>query len=151
MKKIILLLLICVCVVQTQTHYMKVSLKGGGDSLFPIQDIRKIVFDGITSVENDKWLNVIKTFTLFQNYPNPFNPNTSIQYELPKSGNVNIKIFNMNGQLIKVLSSAYQHQGIYNVEWNGKNENGLTVASGLYIYQVSFDDLILSNKMLFIK
>jgi hypothetical protein len=84
-----------------QQTYMHVKLKGDGVTSFSIQDIRKITFDIGDGVKDEKMLNVMKTFTLLQNYPNPFNPTTTIMYELPKAGMVDVKVYDINGRLIR--------------------------------------------------
>jgi hypothetical protein len=133
---------------------MVVRTKGGGATSFPIQDIQKLTFSGIsngTGVDNERVATVIKTFSLLQNFPNPFNPSTNIEYQLPKTGIVRIKIFNINGQLIRAFESTNQNPGTHTVVWDGKNNGGQTVATGLYLYQVAFENSVLAKKMLFIK
>jgi hypothetical protein len=154
MKKLVLLFILSSCIVYSQTYYMNVRMKGGGTTSIPIQDIQKLTFSGIPppdAVGNERLATVIKTFALLQNYPNPFNPNTTIEYQLPKTGNVEIKILSINGQLVKTLESTHQIQGRHTVAWDGRNNGGQTVASGLYIYQVAFENSMLAKKMLFIK
>jgi hypothetical protein len=126
-------------------------MKGGSSTSIPIQDIQKLTFSNINEVGSEKLAAIIKTFTLLQNYPNPFNPTTTIEYQLPKTGNVEIRIFNLNGQLVKTLESTHQVPGIHMVVWDGRNNAGQTVASGLYIYQVAFQNSMLAKRMLFIK
>ena len=152
MKRIAFLFILCACTVYSQTYYMNVRMKGGGTTSIPIQDIQKLTFSGIsTAVGNERLATVIKTFALLQNYPNPFNPSTTIEYQLPKTGNVEIKIFSLNGQLVKTLESTHQIAGTHAVVWDGKNNGGQIVASGLYVYQVAFENSMLAKKMLFIK
>ncbi len=151
MRRLVILLILCVSSVYSQTYYMNVRMKGGGTTSIPIQDIQKITFSGVNAIRNEKLSTVIKTFTLLQNYPNPFNPTTTIEYQLPKIGNVEIKIFNVNGQLVKTLGITRQAQGMHTFVWDGKNNDEKTVASGLYLYQVTFENSMLAKKMLFIK
>lgn len=151
MKKLILLLILCVFTIHSQTYFMNVRMKDGSTNTIPIQDIQKLTFSSITNVSNDQLANIIKTFTLFQNYPNPFNPTTTIEYQLPKAGYVEIKVFNLSGQLIRTVESTHQTQGIHAVLWDAKNNNAQHVASGFYIYQVTFENAVLTKKMLFIK
>jgi uncharacterized protein (UPF0218 family) len=88
---------------------MHVKLKGGGVTSFSIQDIRKITFDSLSvGVKDEKMLNVIKSFTLLQNYPNPFNPTTTIVYELPKAGIVDVKVYDINGRLVRSVLEEHQ-------------------------------------------
>ena len=154
MKQFVILLIFCVCTAFSQTYYMNIRMNGGGITSIPVQDIRKLSFtldptDPPVGVE--RVTAVIKSFTLLQNYPNPFNPTTTIEYQLPNTGTVNIRIFNLNGQLVHVMENANQAPGIHRIVWNGKNNGGQTVASGMYFYQVKFENSILAKKMLFIK
>jgi hypothetical protein len=126
-------------------------MKGGSITSIPIQNIQKLTFSDITGIRNERIASVIKTFAILQNYPNPFNPSTTIEYQLPKSGNVEIKIFNVTGQLVKIFDRTFQALGMHAIVWDGRNNNGQTMASGLYIYQVAFENLILTKKMLLIK
>jgi hypothetical protein len=74
-----------------------------------------------------------KRFDLRQNYPNPFNPITSIDYNLPTSAAVDLAVYNLLGQRIKTLVSGTQPVGDHEVIWDGTDENGLRVASGIYL------------------
>jgi hypothetical protein len=80
-------------------------------------------------------------FTLAQNYPNPFNPFTTIRYALAANADVELKIFNILGQEIKKLAAGIKKAGFYRVQWDGKNESGQLVASGIYIYSISAKSL----------
>ncbi|MBI4810963.1 MAG: T9SS type A sorting domain-containing protein, partial [Ignavibacteriales bacterium] len=131
MKRIAFLFILCACSVYSQTYYMNVRIKGGGTTSIPVNDIQKLTFSGTTAVGNERLATVIKTFALLHNYPNPFNPSTTIEYQLPKTGNVEIKIFSINGQLVKTLESTHKIAGTHAVVWDGKNNTGQTVASGL--------------------
>ena len=151
-KKLILVMIFTISCVYGQQTYMHVKMKGGGVTSFSIQDIRKITFYEISpGVKDDKILNVIKTFTLFQNYPNPFNPTTTIMYELPKAGLVDVKIYDINGRLVRSVLGEHQELGTHRLQWDSKNDAGASVASGVYFYQVRFDQSVLSRKMLFLK
>ena len=131
---------------------MNIRMRGGGTTSIPILDIRKLTFsDTVVSVGNEKWGNIIKTFALLQNYPNPFNPSTTVTYRLPMSGNVEVRKFNITGQLVKTLEKDFQNQGEHRIVWDGHSNTGQTVASGPYFFQVAFENATLSKKMLFIK
>jgi len=88
---------------------------------------------------------------LSQNYPNPFNPTTSINYELQTDGIVTITIFNSLGQKVKVLFKGKQPAGEYSIIWDGKNDQGQGVASGIYFYQLTISNYTSSKRMLMIK
>jgi hypothetical protein len=76
-------------------------------------------------------------FALDQNYPNPFNPSTTIAYTLPVASTVSIRIFNVVGQEIATLVNAQTAAGRFDAVWNGRNESGAQVASGVYIYRLA--------------
>ena len=78
-----------------------------------------------------------KNFTLMQNYPNPFNPSTTIQYRLNQKGTVNISVYNLSGQEIRQLVDSYQDPGQHSVSWDGKDEKGIAVGSGMYFYRLN--------------
>ncbi len=78
-----------------------------------------------------------KTFVVQQNYPNPFNPETRIQYELLKSGLVEVKIFNLMGQEIRALEYGTKSAGSYSLVWNGRDNFGRQVSSVIYIYTIT--------------
>jgi len=92
------------------------------------------------------------TFALEQNYPNPFNAATRITYSLAQASPVTLKIYNQLGQLVKVLLNTPElAAGRYEIRWNGTNDNGVTVATGTYIYRLQAGDVTLSRKMNFVK
>jgi len=90
-------------------------------------------------------------FALEQNFPNPFNPTTTIKYQLPKTADVTIAIYNLLGQKVRTLVKERKEPGYYQVEWNGLNYHGVRVATGLYIYRIQAADFVLSKKMLMLK
>ncbi len=92
-----------------------------------------------------------QTFALKQNYPNPFNPSTTIRYQLPTAGFVEMKIFNMLGQEVRTLFRERQTAGYYAVRWDGKNNQGVQSASGLYICRLITRGYLKSVKMLLLK
>ena len=76
------------------------------------------------------------TFGLGQNYQNPFNPSTSIQYQLPATSVVSIKVYDLLGHEIRTMVSSEQKPGYYNIVWDGKNNYGVQVASSVYFYRI---------------
>ena len=154
MKKltIMIFLLMFTANLFSQSYSMKILLNDGSKITYMISDINKITFDSLlTGTDLNKIQRVIRTFTLSQNYPNPFNPTTTIKYNLPQSGNVEIKIYNIAGRLVKTFQKSHQNSGLHEVIWDGKNDYGNKVASGFYIYQAIFGQNIVSKKMLIIK
>ena len=105
-----------------------------------------------TGIENDP-AEVIANFILEQNYPNPFNPETTIRYHLRESNNVTLAVFDVTGKLVRTLvSGERQAVGSYQARWDGKNNSGLTVPSGVYFYRLNTAETIsASRKMLLVK
>ncbi|MEG8947699.1 FlgD immunoglobulin-like domain containing protein [Rosettibacter firmus] len=75
-------------------------------------------------------------FSISQNYPNPFNPTTSIKYAIPQDARVTLVIYDMLGQVVKTLVDQEQEAGYYTVRWDGTNDFGSKVSSGIYIYRI---------------
>ncbi|HEY9167675.1 MAG TPA: T9SS type A sorting domain-containing protein [Candidatus Kryptonia bacterium] len=94
---------------------------------------------------------VPNTYSLEQNYPNPFNPTTTINFSVPKTGIVNVAVYNSIGQLVKVLTNNNYVPGTYQITWNGLNQSGTSVASGVYFYKLATKDYTSSMKMVLLK
>ena len=111
----------------------------------------------LTSVLPDKSIHNYN-FKLFQNYPNPFNPSTKIKFFLPKTENVTIKIYDMLGKVVATLLNKQIDAGYHIVYWNGKDRDGNSAASGIYVYRlttaassVSANSIMQTKKMLLLK
>lgn len=94
---------------------------------------------------------IVESYELKNNYPNPFNPSTTIEFAIPKSGNVELSIYNVLGQKIATLINNELTQGIYKATWNGLTDSGVSVASGTYIYRIKSGEFSMSKKMILIK
>jgi hypothetical protein len=90
-------------------------------------------------------------FELSQNYPNPFNPTTKIEFTLAKSGSVTLQIYDVLGRKVRTLVSEELSSGYKSVIWDGKNNAGEDVASGIYFYQLKVGDFSQPKKMLLLK
>lgn len=90
-------------------------------------------------------------FTLDQNYPNPFNPVTTIQYVLSRNIDVRLVVYDITGRQVRTLINQKQAAGRYSIEWDGTNNNGEIVSSGVYFYRIVAGSKILSNKMVYLK
>jgi plastocyanin len=104
---------------------------------------------GIINVESATGLNdeiFSLDFKLKQNYPNPFNPATTVEYSIPQSGYVTLKVYNVTGSLEKVLISEFQPGGNYIIEFNASD-----LTSGVYFYQLIAGDYISTKRMTFLK
>ena len=103
----------------------------------------------ITDVEENQ--QVPLTFDLGQNYPNPFNPETTIEFQLAKKGFVTIAVYNMLGQKIKTLVDDVRSAGKYTLLWNGTDDYGIKVSSGIYFYKMKSVEFTKTQKMLLLK
>ncbi len=111
------------------------------------------VVDILDLVDQAKSAPFAGKFELGQNYPNPFNPETWIPYQLERPANVIIKIHSANGELVRVLDVGYKQAGAYvgkekSVYWDGRDENGQKVSSGVYFYTIQADTFTATRKML---
>ena len=94
---------------------------------------------------------VPQEFSLYQNFPNPFNPSTTISYDLSRTSNVNLSIFDLSGKKIITLLNRKQVAGKKSFTWSGLNSQGEQMGSGVYIYSITADKISKSKKMLLIK
>lgn len=92
-----------------------------------------------------------RAYALNQNYPNPFNPETTIEYALTEPTPVQLSIYNILGQRVRILVNEEQNAGYYRIHWNGKDESGRAVASGVYLYKLEAGEISKTRKMLLIK
>jgi hypothetical protein len=92
-----------------------------------------------------------QAFALHQNYPNPFNPTTTIKYDVREDARVVLKIYNVLGQEVRTLVDRKETAGFKSVIWDGRNNLGEQVSSGVYIYRVQMGNFVKSRKMMFIK
>jgi hypothetical protein len=86
-------------------------------------------------------------YALDQNYPNPFNPSTQIRFQLPKAQRVTLEIFNIRGQKVRTLIDSRYSAGSHEVVWNGLNNRGRQVASGIYVYKIRAGNFTQTRKM----
>ena len=93
----------------------------------------------------------ISDYTLLQNFPNPFNPSTAIQYMLPRADEVELVIYNLLGQEVSRLVHELRDAGTHTVMWDGTNNLGKQVASGVYIYRMVASDFVSVNRMVLLR
>jgi hypothetical protein len=117
----------------------------------------QIVADVVLWMQNDINSNITKVDevpavnSLSQNFPNPFNPTTTIKFGLRSKGNVSIKIYDVAGRLVKTLVNEVREAGHYDVTWNGDNNHGNKVASGVYFFKMKAVDFEKTNKMVLMR
>jgi len=90
-------------------------------------------------------------FELRQNYPNPFNPHTTIRFSVPQSGPVSLRVYDVAGRLVTVLSDRKYPAGEHTVSWDGMNRRGESVASGIYFYKIVAGDRNTTKKMVLLR
>ncbi len=120
----------------------------------PLQPAVDINLSGVGKIPSSINLNdrqIPLTFSLKQCYPNPFNPLTTVEYTLPQSSEVELIIFNTLGQQIRTLVSQVQNAGSYKIVWDGTDNQGTAVSSGIYIYRIKAGNFSSCKKMSFLK
>ncbi|MCB0297983.1 MAG: T9SS type A sorting domain-containing protein, partial [Calditrichaeota bacterium] len=90
-------------------------------------------------------------FALHANYPNPFNPETTIEFDVARAGKVKLAVYNVLGQQIRILSNSQLNPGSYRVKWDGTNDSGEAVSSGIYFLRMSAGSFTQHRRMLLMK
>ena len=104
----------------------------------------------IQSLELDNQITP-KRFTVFSPYPNPFNPVTTISYQIPDDGFVNVSIYDMRGRVVKTLVNSQQSHGNKFFSWNATDNRNRLVPAGVYLYKIEFGDFVSTRKMILLK
>ena len=86
-----------------------------------------------------------------RNYPNPFNPETNIEYNLKSSSRVSITIYDVQGKMVTSLADDFRQAGTHNIKWNGLNESGSRVPSGVYFIRISAGNETLNHRIVMMK
>jgi hypothetical protein len=126
------------------TYYYKVSAIDISGNESPLTAVGVL-----TGVENSG--GVPTEFALGQNYPNPFNPTTEITFAIPKQTNVKVVVYNLSGAEIATLVNQSMSAGNYRAVWNGRTDDGRTVASGVYFYHLQAEGFTATKKMTLLK
>jgi Zn-dependent metalloprotease len=109
--------------------------------------IKVTVPTGLAEEETD----IPLEYALKQSYPNPFNPTTTIIYQVPRPSEVQIEVYNTLGQKVRTLLKDYKEPGLYQVIWDGRNDRGAQVGSGVYLYRMVSGDFVKTRKMIMMK
>ncbi|GEM_PF-1867716 len=112
--------------------------------------VRRAYFPPVIGIDGEPNIGIY-AFMLNQNYPNPFNPSTVISYQLAVSSEVSLKIYNLLGQEVRTLVKSRQSAGEYSVLWDGNDNKGLAVSSGIYIYRLTAGKSVQSKKMVLLR
>ncbi|MDP3114248.1 MAG: C25 family cysteine peptidase [Candidatus Cloacimonadaceae bacterium] len=146
------------CTVGIENHSQTVGLSYTHANFYPptatpLQAGLAIKFTTIPPdnyVSNDDHI-IQKPFELLQNYPNPFNPTTTIAFNAAQGGNAKLMIYNIKGQVVKTLLESDVARGKHSIIWNGTDDGGKAVGSGLYFYSLSINGNSQTRKMLLLK
>jgi len=93
----------------------------------------------------------IASLEMLGNYPNPFNPTTTIYFSLEEDEYIELSVYNLKGQLVNNLVSGDFAQGRHDIIWNGEDEHGNMLSSGIYLYKLQTDNNIFTRRMLLLK
>ncbi len=137
----------------TMTEYHSTATYTTGDGTFEngayasISELNASVTTDIT----DNRVETANDYRLFSNYPNPFNPETTIKYQIQMASFVTLTVYSTGGRKIRTLINETKPEGIYKVQWDGRNENGLHVSSGAYFYRIQAGEFSAIKKMVLLK
>ena len=126
---------------------LTITVRDQGNAV--VRDSIYVEIDKYVGVDDE--LAVPAKYTLAQNYPNPFNPSTVIKYGLPKDGDVEIAIYNVTGQRVRLLVSTEMKAGMHEVSWDGRNDAGNSLPSGIYFYRMRTSTFNEVKKLIMIK
>jgi hypothetical protein len=142
------------CLSINKNYYLYVySVDSEGDSSNYSSAVHVMTgsWDDCSGPLNKPTVQIPQQFYLDQNYPNPFNLSTTIEYGLPQDAHVKLTVYNILGEKVRVLVNEYQSAGERNVIWDGKNDNGDVVASGIYLYRIEAGSFTKTAKMSLLK
>jgi hypothetical protein len=132
--------------------FINVTVRAGEEKIR--LDEAKLLIDyesGHTDVEEDETASHIEGFELSQNYPNPFNPETQVSFSLPEEAKVSLAVYNVSGQKVRTLLDSGLPAGSYTVTWDGKDNQGISVASGVYFCRLQAGEKVSTKKMTLVR
>ncbi len=127
-------------------------LEGRLDGSLLIDDIRMVVaVDAPTSIAQDPVVAASRAFLLRQNFPNPFNGGTTLRFDLPQQGEVDLSIYNLLGQRVITLTQGHYLAGLHTLQWDARDASGRELASGVYVYRLRTQSLVQSRRLLLVR
>jgi hypothetical protein len=134
------------------THVEYIQLQGVVGSFY-IDDMRFISEEvAITAVEEVSQATVLPLgYALAQNYPNPFNSSTMMRFDLPQSGEVELALYNLAGQQEATLVQGHREAGTHRLRWDGRDDDGRGLASGVYLYRLTAGKRVATRKLLLLR
>ena len=135
--------------------YLSKYVQIGEIEIFTVKSVFKSNFEIVSNFDQGQELisevEPPQSYNLQQNYPNPFNPETTIRFQIPGEGQVNLKIYNMRGQEITTLVDGQLSAGYHSIMWNGRDNHGKKVPSGMYLYQFRAGKYSVTKKMVLLE
>ena len=132
-----------------------VRFLGNVSGTFFLDDIRIVaakLSPPATAVVESQDATVPESFTLSQNYPNPFNPATTIRFDLSRSEEIELAVYNLTGQKVATLAYGLREAGVYTVRWDGRDDDRRELASGVYLYRLEAGEgVVETRRMLLLK
>ena len=119
--------------------------------LYDNADRARTKYENLTSLAGQGSGSLPDDIRLYQNYPNPFNPVTNISFSVLDAGEISLDVINVLGQRVRTLFSGYLSTGLHKFEWDGTNQSGSRMASGVYFYRLEGESSSQSRKMLLLK
>ncbi|MBN1349744.1 choice-of-anchor D domain-containing protein [candidate division KSB1 bacterium] len=133
-------------------RYVDKTAKAEGNYYYWLEDVDLFGYKTLHGpVYASKAFGLPQMYELHQNYPNPFNPETVIKYNLPESGKMDLKIYNVMGQLVRTLADGVHKAGYHSVTWDGRNDNGRMVSSGIYFFKMKTHSAVHTRKMMLLR
>ena len=131
------------------------SVRAAGDQIYLADDSGgwfSLQFGNFTAIETPGTPEYTpEEFALLQNFPNPFNPSTTIRFELPRAADLRLTIYNTLGEVVRLAVNGRYSAGLHSFVWDGRNDNGQQVASGVYLLQMQAAEQVLTRKMVLLK
>ena len=130
-----------------------IIFSGNFAGTFYLDDIRLVAATppAITVVEEERTTALPQAFSLAQNFPNPFNSETVVRFALPERGEVELAVYNLAGQRVVKLAEGAREVGSYTVGWDGRDERGGELASGVYLYRLRAGERAETRKLLLLR
>jgi hypothetical protein len=110
-----------------------------------------VTFDAGWVLSVDEEMGIPDVFALHQNYPNPFNPVTTIRFDVPQESHIRMDIYNILGQRVRTLVNSDMQAGYHTIRWNGTNDMGKPLSSGMYIYRIHSSEFTSVKKLVLMK
>ena len=132
---------------------VSIGFMGDLRGVFYLDDIRLVTVAPPpgTAVVDDHSAGAPKSFSLSQNYPNPFNPETTIRFDLPQAEEIELALYDLTGQKVATLAEGLRETGTYSLRWDGRDEDGRELASGVYLYRLIAGDRVATRKLLLLR